>query len=239
MLVGVAGLLAGCELAVTSELTVERDGSGTVGLVVELDEELLGELDEAAIDPTAELAAAVAATDGWELTREAVDGGLRVTATHRAEDPQALTAALTELSAGLGPDDPALEVDLDLAVDVDGAAEVAGEVSFRAPAGPGVVDDPELPDAQAMEALTADHVTASLAVTLPAGASRHDADEVDGRTLRWRVPVGATVDVRAQAPAPNLWTVEVWVIVGAAIGLLLAGGVVAWWWRRRWRRGAP
>lgn len=228
-----ATLLAGCELAVTSELDVERDGSGTVGVVFDLDPAMLAELDAAGIDPTAELAAAVVATDGWQLQRESVDGGLRVTATHRADDTEAMTAALRELSAGLGPDDPAVEVDLDLAVDAEGAAQLDGEAQLRAPAGPGVMGDPDLPDAAAMAALTGEHVTAQLTVTLPGRADSHDADQVDGRTLTWQLPVDEPVTVTARASAPSRWTSDLRLILGAAIVLLLAGGGSAWVWRRR------
>lgn len=119
-------VLAGCRLDVTAGLEVDRDGSGTAGLTVAVDRELLAELDALAVDPTADLEAVVAAqdpADGWRVERRAgEDGGLVVAVSRPAATPDELTDALRDLAAGLSPQDPALVADLDLEVAADGAA---------------------------------------------------------------------------------------------------------------------
>lgn len=224
-------LVAGCELRVTTEVAVDRDGSGRVGLGFALDDEMLAELDAVGVDPAAELTAAVAATSGWEVARDAAADGLTVTATTTAADPAAITDALRELTAGLSEDDPAVEVDLALDVDDEGAATVRGTARLRPPAGPGVIDGDD--DRDRMLALTREAVDASLVVTLPGRILDHDADDLDGRTLTWQLPADGTVTLEASAAAPGPFTPQrIAALVGAMLVLLAAGGVV-WVWRRR------
>lgn len=237
VLAGAAVLVAACELEVTADVALERDGRGSVAVTFAFDEAMLSALDAAAVDPTAELAAAAAGTDGWELARTATAaGGLEVTVTHVAADPDALASALAELSAGLTADDPALVVDLDLDVDEDGATAVAGQVALRPPAGPGLLagpEQPDVPDAERMRALTAEHVSAALTVTLPARASSADGDELDGRTVRWVLEPDQPRTVTARASAPGPFTVERVAVALAGLLLVVAVAGTTWAWRRR------
>lgn len=233
----VATLLAGCRLGVRAEVDVARDGTGTAAVVVTLDAALLAELDELAVDPTAELSAAVRADDAWELERRTSDaGGLELTLRRTADDPAELTDAFRELSAGLSEDDPALLVDLDLVVDEEGAATLSGTLELRPPAGPGVVVDEEA--SAALAELVAQSVDADLVVSLPGPVTTHDADRVDGSTLTWKVTPGQPRELAAEASAPRGWPLETVVAVVAGLLVLLSAVVVAVVVRRRRRTEA-
>lgn len=230
-----AVVASGCRLGVGAEVEVTRDGSGSAALALTLDAELLAALDDLALDPTAELTAVAATEPAWELTREATDdGALELTLRRDADDPDALTDALRELTAGLDERDPALLVDLDLTVDEDGAAELAGQAQLRPPVGPGVLTD----DAAAaeLEQLTTDHVDATLTVTLPGPVTATDADAVEGTTSTWSLTPGEARTVSARSAPPPVWPPERIAVVAAAAALaaaVLALVVVLWRRRRR------
>lgn len=227
--------LTGCRLGVSAQVDVARDGSGEAALVVTLDEALLAELDELAIDPTAELTAVAAEAPDWDLTRATDDdGGLVLTLRRGGDDPDELTDAFRELTAGLSETDPALAVDLDLDVDEAGAAEVSGTIELRTPIGPGVVTDEAA--AAELAALAVDTVDASLVVTLPGEITASDADEVEGSRAAWTVAAGEPRTVRATAAAPNGWPPEQIAAVAAGALVLVSAVIVAIvLWRRRRR----
>jgi hypothetical protein len=233
-----AVLLAGCRLGIGAEVEVERDGSGTAAVAFDLDPELLDELDELGVDPTAELTAAASQVPEWDLIRTVdEDGSLQVTLTREAVDPDALTEAFEELTAGLTDDDPALLVDLDLAVDDEGAATLSGSAQLRPPVGPGVVLDDEAA-ATEFDARVAEAVDAVLTVTLPGPIEDDDADEVDGSTLTWRLPVGQERSVMATSAPPPWWS-GTWLLVpGAALLIVLSLAALAWVVVRRRRAAA-
>jgi len=237
--------LAGCRLGVTGQLTVERDGSGVVGLVLALDRDAVARLDELELDPFAELTAAAVDADGWQVSRSGDEGGVTVRLAHAAPDPQSMTDALRELTAGLSDDDPALLVDLDLEVAADGAARLDGTAGLRPPTTSGALrdGDPVGPAGEELAALVDDAVTATLEVGLPGPVAQHDADAATGgglfatsatQTLTWDLPVGDVRAVTARSDAPPLLSPPV--IAGIAAGGLLLLGLVTWKWRRRRRR---
>lgn len=241
-LLAAAGLLAGCRIDLGASLVVERDGSGTAGLEIVLDADAVAQLDELALDPFADLAAAAVDTPDWDVERASTDdGGERVRLSTAAADPAALTAALRELSSGLSPDDPSFDLDLELAVADDGATQLHGEVGLRPPTTAGARRDgqPLGPAGDELAALVADAVSARFEVSLPGRVTDHDADAVDagsrllggGSRLTWDVPVGATRSITASAAAPPL--VAPWLVAAGAgvVAVLLVAA--AWWWRRR------
>jgi hypothetical protein len=235
-----AVLLAGCRLGVRAEVDVERDGSGTAGVVLHLDAALLDELDELGVDPTAELSAAAANVPSWELTRRAADdGSLTVSLVREVSTSGGLGTALTELSEGLADTDPALLVDLEVDVDDTGAATVSGTALLRPPAGPGLLlDDPEEQAAFADEVAGA--VDASLVVTLPGPIEDHDADEVEGSTLTWQLPVGEQRTVSAASGPPPWWAGTGWLVPAAALLLAVSLALLVWVVLRwRGRRSDP
>jgi hypothetical protein len=226
-------LLAACELETRAVLDVQRDGSGSAGVELHLDEELVRELDELGVDPAAELAAVTAADPAWQLERGTRDGGLVLRAVREdAEDP---AAALAELSEGLTEDDPGLFIDLDVDVDEEGRIEVRGSARLQGPAAPGAVDDagePLGPDAGQLRELTAAHATGEIEVTLPGRVVGHDADQADGSTMRWSLPPGTDVPVGAVS-VPQPVPTGVLVLGGGALVLAAVATGVAFALRRR------
>jgi hypothetical protein len=229
----VALLLAACELETRAVLDVQRDGSGSAGVELHLDEALVNELDELGIDPAAELAAVTAADPDWRLEREARDGGLALRAVREDTDDPA--AALAELSAGLTEEDPGLFLDLALEADDEGRIEVQGSARLQGPTAPGAVDDagePLGPDAAQLRELTATHVTGELEVTLPGRVVGHDANQADGSTMRWSLPPGTDVPVGAVS-VPQAVPTGVLVLGGGALVLAAVATGVAFALRRR------
>lgn len=231
-------LLSGCRLDLATTAELERDGSGVLALAITLDDALLTELDELAIDPTLEVTALAAELPEWDLDRTVDDDdAITLTLTREFVDASDMGPALRELSDGLADDDPALLFDVDLAVAEDGSAELDGEVALRPPATAGAELDGEVlgPSADELAALTAEVVHPRFDVWLPGPIEAHDADRVDGRTLSWEIPVDAARAVSATSAAPGIheqpW---VWVAVAAAFALALAAWLIVR--RRRVRR---
>ena len=228
-------LVSGCRLDVVTTAELARDGSGTLALALRLDDALLTELDELAIDPTLEVSALAAELDGWELDRTVdEEAAITITLTRHFDEAADMGAALRELSSGLADADPALLIDLDLAVGEDGGATVVGGLALRPPATVGAEVDGEVlgPITAELEALTADVVRPRLEVVMPGPIEEHDADRVDGRTLSWDIPVGDSRTVSATSAAPGIheqpWA---WAVVAGAFVL----AALAWLTLRRRR----
>jgi hypothetical protein len=236
LLVAAALLLGGCRFDVASGVVIDRDGSAVVEVALHADADALARLDALGVDPTAELAATVAADPDWELAREGdEDGGLTVRLRHEAPAAAGAADALRELDDGLTDEDPGLLVDLDLEVDDRGAVRAEGTAQLRPPGRPAVTLDDEAvgPDADELAALTEQAVSARFALTTPGSIERHDADRVEGRTATWELPAGEPRRVSLQATAPNQVPLVVVVAAGAALVVLLVA--IGWWWRRRRR----
>jgi hypothetical protein len=230
-------LLTGCRLQLTAESVIDPDGSATVAVTAGFDESLLEELDALGIDPTAELEAAAASTEGWEAVRVLRDdGGLEVVASRAVDDVAAIGEAFRELVSGLAETDPALLIDVEVTTDANGGTEVLGSASLRPPASAGLrLDDVEVgPDASELAALVATSVDAQLRIGFPGPVTDHDGARIEGRTVIWDLPADEVVGVRAAAAAPGWWVrLAGWatgppamLVVGAAILAALVGGAV-------------
>ncbi len=238
MLAVAALVLSACRIEVVAELDLEAGGGGAAVLELFLDREVLGIMDELAVDAVDEVKAAAAVTDGWDLEvlAEGADG-LRLRLEHQGPDP---AGALRELSAGLADHDPGLLVDLEVQrARHEGRPDevsLAGDALLRAPAAPGVIDRDggELgPDPHTLEALTREHVDGRLLVTMPGALQEHDASEVDDGRLAWDLPVGERVPIAA---ASELTALPLPRAALLAIGLALlatVAGIVVWAVRRR------
>jgi hypothetical protein len=232
-----AVVLTGCRLDLAAESEVEADGSGEAALQATFDPELLDELDALGVDPTAELEATAAVTDGWEVTRTLEeDGSLTVRLAHEVDAASQIGDAYRELAAGLGELDPGLLVDVEVEVDDEGAGSVEGTVELRSPGNPGVTVDGEpvgLTDDE-LDGLVERAVDTEVAVTLPGAVERSDGDEVDGSTVRWHLDPDQPRAIEAVSRAPRWWeSVPLLAVAGGGSAVVLLAGLGGWWWRRR------
>lgn len=224
VLLALAFATAACQVRVGADLAVARDGSGRMALTVALDEELATSLSADGFDPFAELEDP---PPGWEVERSQPDGGQAATLVTEFDDPDELASRVAQLQEGIDEEDPLLLEDVEVAVDRDGGATFRGRAGLRPPSstgleGVGVSFDGE--DLQALLAERGDEVVrVDLRVTLPGPVVDGNADEVDGRTATWRLPVTELVEVRAVSDPP---TDRTWWLVGGAAALGLALGFV-------------
>lgn len=227
----IALLLSGCRLGIEANAVVEADGSGAAGVVVTLDAGLIDALDAAGVDPTAELEAAVAETAGWTVHRVPTgDGGIQISLHHEVDDAAAIGDVFRDLFAGLDDVDPALVVDIEVAVDEPGAASVRGTAAVRPPQVPAATrdGDPVGPDADELAQRASETVEAQLVVTLPGSIERHDGDEHDGNQVRY-VLTDTPRDIEVLATPPVWWAslpVGLVVAVGAGLSIVVVGAVV-------------
>lgn len=229
----VALLTAGCRVDVDTDVAVGIRGGGEVAVAVRIDGATLRELDAAGVDPALDVAATLGPDTGWreERTLDA-DGGLTLTYRHAFADGVEATALLAELSADVAPQDPAVRLDVMVTTTTTGAVRITGTGAVSPPATLGVRIDGEAvgPSGDELAALTADAVDATLRVSVPGPVVEHDADVVDGRTLRWDLPVGEPRPILLVADAVPLWRRPVPVAVAL---VTLAGAALLW---RRVRR---
>jgi hypothetical protein len=230
----VAVLVAGCRLDLVATTELERDGTGVLSLAIRLDDDLLTELDELAIDPTVEVTALATELDGWTLDRTVDDeAGITITLSRPFERPSEAADALRAVSSGLVDADPALLIDLDLEVSDDGAARVDGAVAFRPPASSGAELDGVVlgPSRQELTELSREVVHPRVEITMPGQIERDDADRVEGRTLSWDVPIDGSRELSAASGPPGIheqpW---VWLVTAGVLVLVMLAWLVA---RRR------
>lgn len=238
LLVVVVVVLSGCRLDVVAPITLHADGTSTAGLTVRFDPRLLAELDALGVDPTAELSAVVAAEEAWSLTRtREEDGALTVAIEREVADDAELVATYAELSAGLAPRDPALELDLAVDRDEAGAVTLSGTGGFRPPRGVGLQVDgePVGEDAAALAALVDEAVEVALVVTMPGEVTAHDGVALDGSTVRVVLEPGEERRFSIRSDPPSWWSslpVPAALLVGGA-ALVVAGVAVVLLVRRR------
>lgn len=234
-------LVAGCQLRTAVDVAVSADGSGTVELLIGLDEELLGLLSDAGFDPEIGLAEALASAPGWEVEQLEVEDGLTFAFRSSFEDPREFERMMRNFGSGGQAGDAELFDGLVLDVAEDGAVTFRGQAGLLLPNTTGAEGMGVSFDADDLAALLEERgdefVRYDLRVTLPAEPVEHDADLREGNSLVWHLPVGEMRAVGARSAAPpnrGLW-------VALAVGALAAvlGLVGARWWRRRRRRRAP
>ncbi|MEY3019280.1 MAG: hypothetical protein RLZZ272_264 [Actinomycetota bacterium] len=214
--------VSGCRLGVSTDVELAADGSAVVGIALRIDGSMRVELDRLALDPTLAIDAALAGDDGWRRRRTIDDDGGLVLAFERdVADPAELSRLLSDLADGVMDEAPALEVDLDVVPGQRGAVVVDGRAGLRPPstAGARLAGVPIGPSGDELAELVARVVDVTLSVTLPGPVVEHDADRLEGRTLTWELPVGATRELRAVgAPVP-------WWASGRLLPVPLRGGL--------------
>lgn len=227
LLVG-ASLLTGCRIDVATDVGFDRSGGGEVAVSVRIDGATLRLLDAAGVDPQNDVALALGPDPSWRGERAVdADGGLTLTYRQPFSDGEEATRLLRELSDGVAPQDPAVRLDVTVITTSSGAVRMAGTGVIAAPATLGVaIDDvPVGPSADELAALTAEVVRAELVVRVPGRVVEHDADVIDGRTLRWRLQVGEVRTIVLVADAPPLWR-RVPLPASVAVAVLTAGGAL-------------
>lgn len=233
-------MLPGCRLDITTTAEIAADGTGSVIVAMSMDEALVSALDEAQVDPTAALAAAVLLSD-WRLDRRvAADGSIVVTLDRAVTSPDELTAALRSLSEGLDEHAPALIVDLviDGNAKIDGGVQVRGTAQVRPPDDVGMLIDgvPQGPSTEVLAALAAEMIDARLRLSLPGEVIEHDGDRHDGAVVEWQLPVGVerTITMATSPAARSWWPSGFTGGLMAGITVLVFGSVALAVWR--WRR---
>jgi len=219
----------GCRLGVNADTLLRPDGSATLAITLRIDGAMRVELESLGVDPTLDIDAALVGDDTWQRSRTIdADGGLVLRFERDVDDPAALRRAFLDLSDTLSGDDPALVVDLEVVPGRRGAVEVRGLVGVRPPASAGAVRDGVVlgPTREELAARTAEVVEATFDLTLPGEVIAHDADRLDGRRLRWEVPVGSTRAISAVGAPIAWWTLAARGLVSVAIALAVLAALV-------------
>lgn len=220
----VAVLATACQVRVGTDVSVADDGSGRIAVTVALDEDLVSSLTTDGFDPFAGLDEL---PDGWTVERTQPDGGEAVTVTADFADPAGLADRVAQLQEGLDDEDPQLLDDLALAVAEDGSATLTGRAGFRPPSSTGMRGVGVRFDGEDLAALLAERgdevLQVDLRVTMPGPVVDGNADEVDGGTATWHLPVTELVDIRVASDPP---TDRTWWLVGGAVLVGLVVGFV-------------
>jgi hypothetical protein len=237
-----ATLLTGCRIDVATDVAFDRSGAGEVAVTVRIDGATLRQLDAAGVDPELDVALGLGPDPAWRVERSIdADGGLVLTYRQAFSDGEGATALLRELSEDVAPQDPALRLDVTVLTTRSGAVRLGGTGAVSPPATLGVSFDdvPVGPSGEELAALVAEAVRAQLVVRVPGRVVQHDADALDGRTLRWALPVGEPRTIVLVADGSPLWRrIPTWVFASATL-LVLAGGASMSRARRRVRTSGP
>lgn len=232
-------LLVGCQLRLGADVTIAADGSGRFELLVALDRELSDFLTDAGVDPADGIEELRASAPAWEISHEAGEAGQELRFSAAFEDPRELSRLVDDLHAALDPEDGRILEQVVVHRTSDGAVTfeaMAGLVPPTTVGASGSGVDVDGDDLLAFLRERGDEfVRYDLRVTLPAEPISSDADEVDGRTLVWHLPVGEQrlVSARSAVPRDNTWLLVAGVAIAA---LLITWLVVASVRRRRARR---
>ncbi len=233
LVLAVAALaLSACQIRVGTDIAITEDGSGRIALTVALDEELASSLAADGFDPFAGLEDL---PDGWQVARSEPDGGQAATVTSDFDDPAELAARVSQLGDGIDDEDPVVLRDVEVAVAEDGSASFRGRAGLRPPSSTGLEGVGVTFDAQDLQALLDERgeqvMRVDLRVTMPGPVVDGNADEVDGATAAWQLPVTELVDVEAVSDPPS--DRDWWIIAGAGVLGLAVGVAVVGVFRRR------
>lgn len=230
--------LAGCRLTMGVEVDLERDGGGSLAVVLTSDAELSIMAADAGVDPLGGMADRVRAQDdGWEVTEsvDEADGSRVVELTSGFADPAAFEARWSSLVAAL--DAPEARLLGPLTVTLDEEADTVG-LSGTLPL---VVTEVAATDAgldvAGLTAQLQEVVQTTLTVRTPGTPLQSDGDVVfadpaasEGpAAVIWTVAPGAEVPVSLVAERGGVDWAQIALLAGAgllAVGLVV-GGVLA------------
>lgn len=236
----VATALAGCELRLGTDVTVEPDGSGHLELAVGFDDQLASLLRDAGFDLDTDLEALRVAAPTWTVEREPQPGGgsvLRLGSDFA--DPDGFAALTEDLYAALDDQDGRLFDDL--RVDVSGGrVRFSGRIGLLAPRVPGAegagvtFDEQDL--TRLLEERGEEFVDYEVRVSLPGEVLAHDADRADGSVLVWDAPVGSMRRISATSDPSDAPPWPLAIAVGALVAVTAGAVAVAVPRRARRRR---
>ena len=221
-------LCSGCELGLSVDIDVNRNGAGQVAVALQADAELLELAEEADADPLGDLVAGAKALEGWRVDDATDDAGARtVTLSSEFADAAEFDALMGELSAALAADEVELLEPFTLTVTDDRVA-VAGGASARPRA---AVREYGMTRREAVRLVKrADAFRYEVGLTLPGEVLSSTADGAEGHEQRWVVAPGERVGIAAESTRPG----PPWVrAVLGAVGGAAAAGAVLWLIARR------
>ncbi len=218
-----AVLLSACELRLAGDVRVGPDGDGTLELLIALDAELHELLLDAGVDPLRGIDEVSRAAPAWTVDQvPGDDGGLSVSLSADFDDPDEFASLVDGLHASLDADDGALWDGLRLEV-TDGSVRFVGRAGLVVPRFPGADGDVEFDEddlARLVRERGSEFVRYDLRVTMPGEVVAHDADELDGSTVVWNLPVGELRDVSVTSELATAGTP----LMLTAVALLVAAG---------------
>lgn len=223
LLAALVMLLTACQVTVDADVRVREDGSGTLGLVVELDDELTEAL---AMDAGQVFASMEQLPDGW--SSEVDETGQSVHLSAPFTSPAQLRERVDQLHAGLEEgEDPALIERLDLSVAEDGSTVLTGSAGFVPPSSTGLRGGPVTFEGEDLASLLAERgdevLTVDLAVHFPGQVAESNADDAGGSTATWHLPLDGMREISATSNPPNPFTTLMVgggvLLLGLAIGL--------------------
>jgi len=223
-------LMTGCRIDVGTDVAFDTGGGGEIAVSVRIDGATLRDLDRVGADPELDVALGLGTASGWNGERSVdADGGLVLTYRQAFTDGASATALLRELSADVAVQDPAIRLDVTVVTGTDGSVRLTGMGSISPPETLGVSldDEPVGPVGAELAAMTADAVRATLTVRVPGTVIEHDADGVDGSTLRWALPVGEPRPLTLVADAAPVWRRIPWWAVLGVVAATSAGTTLA------------
>lgn len=211
-------LTAGCELEADVVVDVDRNGAGTVRLVLAIDDELAAQAADADLDVFAPVVEAARADDAWlvEVT------GDTLTLSADFSDRRELAALTGALAGDLAA--PELTPLAPLAVALtDDRVTVTGSAGLDLT---DAVTDLGFDEGEA-EARLADAVRYEVTVAVPGEVIEVSPDGVlEERSVTWVVPAGQQIDFRVEAQRPPAVGAWIWAVVGAAAAALAGVGVM-------------
>lgn len=224
----------GCQLGLGLDVTVNRDGGGTLALAVTADAQLQERAAQAQAEPLDALVARSQdlRSGGWSIRDSTDEGGTRtVTLSVPFSDPAHFNKLADELATALAADEVELLRDLELVM-TDEALTLRGTAGAEPTR---AVRDYGLRPARVVRVLAREDALAyRITAQMPGEVVTTNGETADDRRVSWTVAPGETVEFVVEARRPGFPLLPV--IVGGSVGGLLAGGAL--WIVVRWRQPA-
>jgi hypothetical protein len=228
-----AVVLAGCKVDATTDVVIRQDGSGTVGVQVELDADAVAALGGVASLRTADIEAA-----GWKVSPPAPNegGGQTLSATKPFGGPGELAAIFQEIN---GPGGPFLQPRFTRERSTfRNRYHFEATVDLTAPVA--ALDDPQLRDLLTQNGADVDRLKSQYAANLSQAVTAHLVVTMPGADSRsWDAAANQRVEADVSTSATRNAQVTKALVAAAlavvALGVGLTGGLRALYGRVRGR----